>query len=86
MIETTKIYEKLSVILRDVFEDETLIAKPELTADDIPGWDSLTNLRLILTVQKAFGVKFTAHEITNLSNVGELAALVQEKPDLRTTS
>ena len=82
MIETTKIYEKLSVILRDVFEDETLIAKPELTADDIPGWDSLTNLRLILTVQKAFGVKFTAHEITSLNNVGELAALVQEKTRL----
>ena len=79
MIDTTDIYEKLSVIFRDVFEDETLIAKPNLTADDIAGWDSLTNLRLVLTVQKAFGVKFTAHEITSLNNVGELATLVQAK-------
>ena len=79
MIDTTDIYEKLSVIFRDVFEDETLVAKPSLTADDIAGWDSLTNLRLVLTVQKAFGVKFTAHEITNLNNVGELATLVQAK-------
>jgi acyl carrier protein len=79
LIDTTDIYEKLSVIFRDVFEDETLIAKPSLTADDIAGWDSLTNLRLVLTVQKAFGVKFTAHEITNLNNVGELATLVQAK-------
>ena len=79
MIDTTDIYEKLSVIFRDVFEDETLIAKPSLTADDIAGWDSLTNLRLVLTVQKAFGVKFTAHEITSLNNVGELATLVQAK-------
>jgi acyl carrier protein len=79
LIDTTDIYEKLSVIFRDVFEDETLIAKPSLTADDIAGWDSLTNLRLVLTVQKAFGVKFTAHEITSLNNVGDLATLVQEK-------
>jgi acyl carrier protein len=79
LIDTTDIYEKLSVIFRDVFEDETLIAKPNLTADDIAGWDSLTNLRLVLTVQKAFGVKFTAHEITSLNNVGELATLVQAK-------
>jgi acyl carrier protein len=79
LIDTTDIYEKLSVIFRDVFEDETLIAKPSLTADDIAGWDSLTNLRLVLTVQKAFGVKFTAHEITSLNNVGELATLVQAK-------
>jgi acyl carrier protein len=79
LIDTTDIYEKLSVIFRDVFEDETLIAKPSLTADDIAGWDSLTNLRLVLTVQKAFGVKFTAHEITRLNNVGELATLIQAK-------
>jgi acyl carrier protein len=79
LIDTTDIYEKLSVIFRDVFEDETLIAKPSLTADDIAGWDSLTNLRLVLTVQKAFGVKFTAHEITSLNNVGEIATLVQAK-------
>jgi acyl carrier protein len=79
LIDTTDIYEKLSVIFRDVFEDETLIAKPSLTADDIAGWDSLTNLRLVLTVQKAFGVKFTAHEITGFNNVGELATLVQAK-------
>ena len=79
MIGATEIYERLSAIFRDVFEDEDLVAKPELTANDIVGWDSLANLQLLLTVQKTFGVKFTAHEITSLSNVAELAALVQAK-------
>jgi acyl carrier protein len=79
VIDTTEIYERLSKIFRDVFEDEDLVAKPELTANDIVGWDSLANLQLLLTVQKTFGVKFTAHEITSLNNVAELAALVQAK-------
>ena len=79
MITTTEVYDSLTALFRNVFEDETLVAKPELTADDVAGWDSLANLRLMLTVQKAFGVKFTAHEITSLNNVGELAALVEAK-------
>ena len=79
MIDTAEIYQRLSLVFRDVFEDEALTVKPGMTANDISGWDSLTNLRLVLTVQKAFGVKFTAHEITSLNNVGELATLVQAK-------
>jgi acyl carrier protein len=79
-VTTSKeVYDKLTAVFQDVFEDETLIAKPGLTADDVAGWDSLANLRLMLTVQKAFGVRFTAHEITSLNNVGELAALVETK-------
>jgi acyl carrier protein len=82
LIDTAEIYQRLSLVFRDVFEDDTLTVKPELTADDIVGWDSLTNLRLVLTVQRDFGVKFTAHEINSLNNVGELAALVREKTRL----
>ena len=79
MITTPEVYDRLTAVFQDVFEDETLVVEPELTADNVAGWDSLANLRLMLTVQKAFGVKFTAHEITSLNNVGELAALVEAK-------
>lgn len=79
MTQSKQVYDRLTAVLQDVFEDETLVAEPKLTADAVAGWDSLTNLRLMLTVQKTFGVKFTAHEITSLNNVGELAALVEAK-------
>ena len=79
MIETDSIYDSLSGIFRDVFEDDSLNATPELTAADVPGWDSLSNLRLVLTVQKAFGVKFTAREITSLNNVSDLANLIRAR-------
>jgi acyl carrier protein len=79
VITTPEVYDRLTAVFQDVFEDETLVAEPKLTADDVAGWDSLANLRLMLTVQKAFGIKFTAHEITSLNNVGELAALVEAK-------
>ena len=79
MILNKGVYDRLTAVLQDVFEDDTVVAEPGLTADDVAGWDSLANLRLMLTVQKTFGVKFTAHEITSLNNLGELAALVEAK-------
>ena len=73
------IYEKLSAIFRDVFDEDDLLLSPETTADDVDGWDSLTHIRLVLAVSKAFNVKFSASEIGNLKNVGEFAALIEKK-------
>jgi acyl carrier protein len=78
-MDAADIYPRLTDIMRDVFDDENLIAGPELTADDVEEWDSLSHLRLMLTIQKAFGVKFSAGEIGKLKNVGELAHLIQAK-------
>jgi acyl carrier protein len=76
---TDEIYQKLTEIMRDLFDDDTLVATPELTAASVAGWDSFAHLRLMLTVERTFGVDFAASEITSLKNVGELAALIQSK-------
>ena len=73
------IYTRLTDIMRDVFDDEDLVVHPALTASDVREWDSLTHLRLMLTVQKTFRVKFSAGEIGKLKNVGDLADLIQAK-------
>lgn len=73
------IYRKLSDVFHDVFDDDSIVISPELTAEDVPDWDSLTHIRLILAVQKAFGLKFSASETASLKNVGELATLINSK-------
>lgn len=78
-MEAAAIYEQLSKIMRDVFDDESVTARAELTAKDVDGWDSLAHIRLMLSVEKTFKVKFSAAQINNLKNVGELAALIQSK-------
>ena len=74
-----EVYARIETILRDVFDDDTIRATPELTADDVAEWDSLSHIRLILAVQKEFRTKFSAAEIGGLQNVGALAALVRSK-------
>jgi acyl carrier protein len=72
-------YARLTEILRDLFDDDSLTATPELTADQVFGWDSFAQLRLIFAVEAAFGVSFAASEVTNLPNVGALADLIIAK-------
>jgi acyl carrier protein len=73
------IYERLTQILCDVFDDDSLRATPGLTANDVEGWDSLTHIRLLLTIEKSFGIKFSTSEIGKLETVGDLAALLQAR-------
>jgi acyl carrier protein len=70
---------KLDEIFQDVLEDDDLKLSPETTAKDLDDWDSLNHVRLMLTVEKTFGVKFSAGEIGRLKNIGGLIKLVQEK-------
>jgi acyl carrier protein len=73
------VYAPLNDIFHDIFDDDSIVVTPELTASDIPEWDSLNHIKLMLTVQKVFKIKFSAAEISNLKNVGELADLIRGK-------
>jgi len=71
----------LTAVFREVFDDDELVLKPELTADDVDGWDSLSHIRLILSVQRKFGVKFSPVEMNRLKNVGDLITLTRQKQE-----
>lgn len=73
-----EIFEKLTEIFRDVFDDEELTISEATTAADVDGWDSLTHITLLATVEDEFGVKFSMKAVQHLANVGELAALIAE--------
>ena len=73
------LYAKLTDIFHDVFDDEGIVVTPELTADDVDEWDSLSHIRLVLAIEKRFGLKFSAAEVGRLKNVGEFAALIVSK-------
>lgn len=73
------IYDKLNEVFREVFDDEEINLSSEMTADDIEGWDSLSHINLIIAVEMKFETEFTQKEIRSFSNVGEMAACIENK-------
>lgn len=69
----------LTQIFHDVFDDDSIVLRPDLTASDVDGWDSLAHVRLLLTVERKFGIKFNAIEAGKLKNAGELMELIDTK-------
>jgi acyl carrier protein len=48
-------------------------------ASEVPGWDSLSHVNLILAVEKHFRVRFKGAEILKMKSVGDLQRLVDSK-------
>ena len=78
-MQEADIYAKLTTVFYDVFDDDSINVTSGLSARDVDGWDSLTHIRLMVTVEKAFKVKFSTPEIGKLENVGDLVALIKSR-------
>lgn len=74
------VWEKLAGIFREVFDDDEIVIGPDTTAEEIFEWDSLSNIQLLVAIEKAFnGVKFNTGEVANLKNVGEMVAVILQR-------
>ena len=72
-----EVYEKLTSLFRDIFDDDEITLRPEMTADDVPEWDSMSHIRLVLNIERKFHKTFPASRVSQLKNVGDLVALIQ---------
>jgi acyl carrier protein len=78
-MDESDIYAQLTEIIRDFFDDDSITATPTLSAKEVDGWDSLTHIRLMLTVEKAFKVKFSTSEIGRMETVGDLVTIIKAR-------
>jgi acyl carrier protein len=67
-----------SLILKELNLTEFEITD-NTSAKDVPGWDSLKNLLIILSIEEEFGFKFTTEEIITIKNVGDIQKLIDSK-------
>ena len=74
-----EIHEKLTTVLRQMFDAPALVVGDATTANDVEGWDSLAHVSLIVAVEKAFKVRFTTKEVKSLANVGDFIGLIAKR-------
>ena len=73
------IIEPLNEIFCEVFDDDDIELTPEMTADDIDAWDSLSHVNLIVTIETRFKIRFTQKELLTFKNVGDLSESIRKK-------
>ena len=80
-MDRNEVFERVRSIMSDVFDVDLQAdeLKENTTANDIEEWDSLSHIRLIVAVERKFGVKFSNGEIESLKKVGDLVSLIQSK-------
>ena len=71
--------DKLSEIFRVLFNRPDLELNDDLTAKDVPGWDSFNHVNLIINIEEEFAIRFSNDEVGGMQKVGDLKTLLTSK-------
>jgi acyl carrier protein len=71
--------EILNELFCKVFDEGDLKITPEMTANDVEGWDSLSHVNLIVAIETKFGIRFNQKELLSFKNIGDLLNCIDKK-------
>lgn len=74
-----ELQHKLNEIFCTVFDDDSIEISPEMTANDVDGWDSLSHVNLIVTIESKFNITFSQKELLTFKNIGDLLNSIRNK-------
>lgn len=80
-MDEAQIYARLAKIFEEVLDQGSIEMTPELSVRDMDGWDSLSNIRLILTIEKEFNVNFLTSEMSKLDSVGDFVEVIKGRTE-----
>jgi acyl carrier protein len=63
-------------VIARMFDDDNVIVESSTTATDVEGWDSVSNIELMVALEREFGIRFNTGEMATLANVGQLVTLI----------
>ncbi len=75
-VSREEVFERVTDIFRDVFDDDELVISDSTNSEDIEDWDSLEHIQLIVGMEKEFKVKFDIKTVNSLENVGQMVDLI----------
>lgn len=71
-MERNEIINLLNEIFEEIIDEGPVSLSDTTTTDDVDGWDSLTNIQLVVEIEKHFNIRFASEEITIWKNVGDM--------------
>ena len=81
MKNTDKIEGNLANVILDTIELDNYKIYKGTQFDEVPGWDSLNHVKIILAINTKFSIKIKNIEVLECENIGDLQKLVYKKLD-----
>lgn len=70
---------ELTEIFRSVLHQPELELTLRSTASEVPGWDSMAHVAVVVEAECRFGIQFQTEEVEALQSVGELVRAIEAK-------
>lgn len=73
------VLSNLEVIFRNVLNKQNISLEPQYTANDVEGWDSITNLYIVDSIEKEFNIKLSLDDILMSRDINDLCDVIIAK-------
>jgi acyl carrier protein len=71
------VFEVLVGVIREETNSPDIEIDEDTTAADVPGWDSLAHVRIVMNVEVSLGVTIEMSDTYTAADVGELVQIIQ---------
>ena len=75
-MDRDEILKQLALIFEEVLKQPGLKIDYNMSADDIDGWDSLSNMTIISEIEKKWNVHFKVRDIVRMKNIGDMIDVI----------
>lgn len=76
-MEREQIIEKLTPLVREAFQDDSLEIIDNMSAENVASWTSLSFMQLLSKIEEKFAFKFKIFELINIHNMGDLVSSIE---------
>jgi len=73
--------ENLMEMLAGVFQMNVIKITDETTMEDVERWDSLTHMKLVVSLEQAYNIELSAEQIMDMKSVKAIKEIIFEKAD-----
>lgn len=73
------ISERLKRVILGQLKLNEFTLHDETHAYEVPGWDSLSHISVLVAIEKDYGIRFKTIEVLRLKNLGDLQRLIDAK-------
>ncbi len=78
-MSTEQHLEGLRTIFREVFDDEALQIHSSTRKSEIPGWDSVETVRILVAIEETYDLRLSMSDVATLDSVADFLALIDAK-------